>query len=206
MHTRGRAEALANWVTYRVTVGWVASQVCVANDHRLDGEKGNWLLGSTLINFFWTRDCVCNVQIILAWICTAKREIFAREKFSRSLRPTAACENFFSHKFNADDELRKPSTLSSSRGSSNSTENWPIAVAETPSKLRWILATYDQPGSREPDSALVVCCGLLAKWLIVRLRVRVRLGPGNALAVHFFPLGYQCGEHFCLRWLAIQSP
>ena len=39
-------------------------------------------------------------------------------------------------------------------------------------------------------SALVVCCGLLAKWLRVRVRVRaaVRLGPGNALA-ELFPSG-----------------
>ena len=36
-----------------------------------------------------------------------------------------------------------------------------------------------------PNSVLVVCCGLLAKWLRVRVRVRAWLGPGNALAVFF---------------------
>ena len=30
---------------------------------------------------------------------------------------------------------------------------------------------------------LVVCSGLLAKWLRVGVRVRVRAGPGNALAI-----------------------
>ena len=46
-------------------------------------------------------------------------------------------------------------------------------------------------GYIRPKSALVVCCGLLAKWLRVWVRVRVRVlgqGPGNALAVHFFSL------------------
>ena len=48
-------------------------------------------------------------------------------------------------------------------------------------------------------SAVVVCCGLLAKWLRARVRVRVRLGPGNALGVlFFFPLVYKCGEHLSL--------
>ena len=41
---------------------------------------------------------------------------------------------------------------------------------------------------------LVVCCGLLVKWL--RISVRVRLGPGNAPAVLFFPVAIcNCGEH-----------
>ena len=35
-----------------------------------------------------------------------------------------------------------------------------------------------------PNSVPVVCCGLLAKWL--RVRVRLRLGPWNGLAGCFF--------------------
>ena len=47
-------------------------------------------------------------------------------------------------------------------------------------------------------SALVVCCGLLAKWLKVRVRVRVtaRAGAsGCTSCTFFFPLVYKCGEH-----------
>ena len=48
-----------------------------------------------------------------------------------------------------------------------------------------------------PNSVLTVRCGLLAKWL--RVRVRVGLGPGNALVVLFFSLWYyKCGKHLRL--------
>ena len=36
------------------------------------------------------------------------------------------------------------------------------------------------------NSVLVICCGLLAKWLRVRVRVRVRAGPGIVLDVLLF--------------------
>lgn len=48
--------------TKLVTVGWVASLLFIADSHRLrvnDG-KGNLLPGLTLINVFWTFDCICN--------------------------------------------------------------------------------------------------------------------------------------------------
>ena len=46
-------------------------------------------------------------------------------------------------------------------------------------------------GYIRPNSMLVVCCGLLAKWLRVWVRVRVRVRAertGNSLAVLFFSL------------------
>ena len=59
------------------------------------------------------------------------------------------------------------------------------------------------------DSVLVVCCGLLAKWLRVRFKNNLWLGmgPGNVLAVlfFFFLLVYKCGEHLCLCWLGVLS-
>ena len=46
------------------------------------------------------------------------------------------------------------------------------------------------------NSVLVVCCGLLAKWL----RVRVRAGARECIRYTFFFWSYKCGEHVCLRW------
>lgn len=72
---------------------------------------------------------------------------------------TPACEissrkNFFLQKLYADNELRNPSTLSSSHRFSNSTENH--FVVETLSKLWKCFATYDQLACR--------CCN--CKWII----------------------------------------
>ena len=55
-------------------------------------------------------------------------------------------------------------------------------------------------GYIRPNSVLVVCCGLLAKWLRV---IGLGQGQGNALTVllFFFVLwSYKCGEHLCVRW------
>ena len=58
-------------------------------------------------------------------------------------------------------------------------------------------------------SVLVVCCGLLAKWLrvkvSVRVGVRVRAGAWGCTSCTFFSLVYKCGEHLCLHWLSILS-
>ena len=37
-----------------------------------------------------------------------------------------------------------------------------------------------------PDSAVVVCCGLLAEWLKVRVRVRVSAGARECTSCTFF--------------------
>ena len=51
-----------------------------------------------------------------------------------------------------------------------------------------------------PDSALVVCCGLLAKclrvWVRIRVRVRVRVRAGARYLV------CKCGKHLDLCSLA----
>ena len=45
-----------------------------------------------------------------------------------------------------------------------------------------------------PNSVLVVCCGLLAKWLGIGLGLG--LGPGNVQYFFFFFLwSYKCSEH-----------
>ena len=51
-------------------------------------------------------------------------------------------------------------------------------------------------GYIRPKSALVICCGLSAKWL------RLGQGPGNALALLW---SYKCGEHLRLRWFGSLS-
>ena len=50
-------------------------------------------------------------------------EIFVIFVIKHQLAKISSGENFFLQKFYADDELRKPSTLSSSRRTSNLTEN-----------------------------------------------------------------------------------
>ena len=50
---KGRSTCELSDLAALVTVGWVGSLVCVADNHRpVDGGKGNLLPGSTLINFF----------------------------------------------------------------------------------------------------------------------------------------------------------
>ena len=52
-------------------------------------------------------------------------------------------------------------------------------------------------GYIRPKSALVICCGLLAKWL------RVMAGARECTSCIFFCLflwSYKCGEHLRLCW------
>ena len=56
-----------------------------------------------------------------------------------------------------------------------------------------------------PHSVLVICCGLLAKWLRVRVRVRVRIRAGARKCTRcpfFFLWSYKCGEHYCFHWFS----
>ena len=57
-------------------------------------------------------------------------------------------------------------------------------------------------GYIRPNSVLVICCGLLAKWL--RVRVRVRAGARECTNYTFILLSsgwsYKYGEHLCLWW------
>ena len=54
-------------------------------------------------------------------------------------------------------------------------------------------------GYIRPNSVLVVCCGLLAKLLRVRVRAGARECT-NCTSIFFVLWSYKCGEHLCVRW------
>ena len=69
------------------------------------------------------KKCFVTSQMPYSWRFSRGRNFRAIFAIKHQLAKISSRENFFLQKFLADDKLRKPSTMSSSRGISNSTEN-----------------------------------------------------------------------------------